>query len=285
MSFKQEKHYLTSTNQRIVADIWGQSGSKSVILAHGGGQTRHAWKNTAATLANAGWQAIAVDLRGHGDSDWAADADYSMEKFAEDLIYVASQCLQPPAIVGASLGGLSALVAQKISANKAFSSVVLVDIVPNMEANGAEKILAFMGSNLEEGFASLEEASESISAYLPHRPKPKSLEGLRKNLRQGEDGRYRWHWDPKFISGKTNDRPSGDSAYRENMLQSARNLTVPTLLVRGQMSELVSEQQAQEFLEMVPHAKYVNVEKARHMVAGDKNDIFTNAVVEFLNHS
>ncbi|PCI44449.1 MAG: alpha/beta hydrolase [Moraxellaceae bacterium] len=284
MDFKTEKRYTTAENQTIVADVWGQSTNKSVIFAHGGGQTRHAWKNTASIFADAGWQSITVDLRGHGDSDWAADGDYSMEKFAEDLIYVASQCEQPPAIVGASLGGLSALVAQRLSDNKAFSAVVLVDIVPNMKPNGAQKILAFMGDNLEEGFATLEEASESIAAYLPHRPKPKSLDGLRKNLRLGEDGRYRWHWDPKFILGKTSDRPSSDVEHRRKMVDSAKNLTVPTLLVRGQMSELVSEQQAEEFLEMVPHAKYVNVEKAHHMVAGDKNDIFTSAVVEFLSN-
>ncbi|PCJ16595.1 MAG: hypothetical protein COB04_10400 [Gammaproteobacteria bacterium] len=82
-----------------------------------------------------------------------------------------------------------------------------------------------------------------------------------------------------------NDRPSSDSEYRKKMVESARNLSVPTLLVRGQMSELVSEEQAEEFLGMVPHAQYVNVDKAHHMVAGDKNDIFTSAVTEFLGHS
>lgn len=273
--------FQTSSDITIVADIWGQESDKTVILAHGGGQTRHAWGGTATTLAQAGWQAISIDMRGHGESSWATNGDYAMESFAQDLIYIAEH-FKNPTIVGASLGGLAAITAQALSKNKAFSALVLVDVVPNLSQHGANNILAFMSSNLEQGFASLEEAADAIAAYLPHRKRPKNLDGLKKNLRLGEDGRYRWHWDPNFILDKNKDRPRGKPEYREKLVNSAKQINIPTLLVRGKMSELVTEAAAKEFLQIVPHAQYVDVQDAAHMVAGDKNDIFTQAVTEFL---
>ncbi|MCO7237564.1 alpha/beta hydrolase, partial [Cobetia sp. Dlab-2-U] len=175
-----------------------------VIFAHGGGQTRHAWKAAAKTLAYEGYFSTVLDLRGHGDSDWAADGDYSLEAFASDLIDVAGQLSGAgtrPHLVGASLGGLAAIVAAGMLARDAFMSVTLVDIAPNMDAAGVAKVVGFMGAHIEEGFESLEQAADVIAKYLPHRPRPDDLEGLRKNLRQGEDGRWRWHWDPAFITG------------------------------------------------------------------------------------
>ena len=190
---------------------------------------------------------------------------------------------QPPILVGASLGGMSSLfaLAQASEADRPTpaAALVLVDIATRMEIDGARRILEFM-SQKPDGFETLEEASEAIATYNPHRPRPRDLNGLKKNLRLQEDGRYRWHWDPAFINGRLS---PGRSAILDTLDDAARGLRIPTLLGRGRMSDLLSQEGADEFLDLVPHAHFVDVSDAGHMVAGDKNDVFTRAVLDFLN--
>ena len=264
----------------LVADAWGREGDPPVLLLHGGGQTRHAWRSTAVRLAAAGFHAVTLDLRGHGDSAWADDGDYDIVAFAGDIHAVAMALPQRPALVGASLGGLSSLVCQYL--HPVATAVVLVDITPRMEPEGVERIVGFMQAH-PEGFASVDEAADAIARYLPHRPRPSDTSGLAKNLRRGEDGRWRWHWDPRFLD----DRPGrGNADERHGKLRdAARSLDVPTMLVRGRMSEIVSEEGVREFLEAVPHAEFVDVEDAAHMVAGDRNDAFCDAVIDFLGRT
>lgn len=264
---------------RLAGEAWGDARNRPVMLLHGGGQTRYAWGGTARVLAHAGWYAVSLDLRGHGDSAWAAEGNYDIDAFAADAAAVATTFEMRPVVVGASLGGIASLIAEAETEGGLFAALVLVDIAPRMEPEGVQRIVGFMGEKLEEGFATLEEAADAIAAYMPHRPRPKDLSGLQKNLRRGDDGRYRWHWDPAFVSGK---RPPAASREPDRLLRAARSLRLPTMLVRGRMSDICSEESAREFLSLVPHARYVDVADASHMVAGDRNDVFTKAVVEFL---
>lgn len=264
---------------RLVADSWGVPDAQPVVLLHGGGQTRHAWRSTAHRLAAAGFMAVSVDLRGHGDSGWAGDEDYALEAFAGDLLAVAATFTQRPAVVGASLGGLAALLAEGEVAPGTVSALVLVDVAPRLEPAGVARIVGFMGAQ-PDGFASLEDAADAIARYQPHRPRPSDPGGLAKNLRLGEDGRYRWHWDPAFLNGR---RRPGASTDADRLLRASRSLSVPTLLVRGRESDMLSEAAAGEFMAAVPHARSADVAGARHMVAGDRNDVFTHAVVTFLD--
>lgn len=268
----------------LVADEFGDpnTASRFVLFAHGGGQTRHAWQSSARLLADKGMHALSLDLRGHGESAWAADADYSMEAFAHDLIAVAAKLPKPPVLVGASLGGISGMIAAGELGKNAFEALVLVDITPKMDERGVEKVVSFMGQDLEHGFESLEAAAQSIATYLPHRKPSKNLDGLKKNLRLGEDGRYRWHWDPKFMTGTS--RPSA-SKDPDRLSQAVQAAQIPLLLIRGKMSELVTEEAVEDFLKIVPHAKYTDVSGAGHMVAGDNNEVFTQALIEFLNET
>lgn len=260
----------------IVADAWGDPCHPPVLFSHGGGQTRHSWVRTAEAVAAAGWYAIAYDHRGHGDSDWSPDGRYSRERLGRDQREIALALSQPPVVVGASLGGMSAMLAQGESRERIFAGVVLVDITPRMDKEGAGNIADFMRQYAEEGFASLEEAADVIARYTG-RPRRKNLDGLHKNLRLGDDQRYYWHWDPAFMADL------GDYHVATSRLEAATaNIDVPMLLVRGQMSDLVTETMAREFLELVPHADYVDVANARHMVVGDRNDIFQQAVMDFL---
>jgi len=264
---------------RLAGEGWGDPHGDPVLLLPGGGQTRHAWGETAQRLAEQGWYAISLDLRGHGESEWAADGNYTLAAFVADLRCVVAQLGRPTALVGASLGGITGLLAAGEENLEELRALVLVDIAPRMEARGVQRIVEFMRRHLD-GFASLTEAAEAVAAYLPHRRPPADLSGLAKNLRRGPDGKYRWHWDPRFVLG--DHRPDA-SQQPERLLAAARRLRVPTLLVRGRMSDVISERSVAEFLDAVPHAQFVDVADAGHMVAGDRNDRFTAAVCEFLS--
>jgi pimeloyl-ACP methyl ester carboxylesterase len=265
---------------RLVATEMG-AGPRTVLLLHGGGQTRHAWGRTARRLAGAGWRAVALDQRGHGDSAWIESGAYGFSDFARDVEAVARRLAaehgREPVAIGASLGGMAALLAQ--GAAPVLDGLVLVDIVPRMDPRGVAHIQGFMRARADEGFGSIEEAAAAVSAYLPHRPRPASLDGLRKNLRLHADGRWRWHWDPRFLDGPR--APDGD-AIEPRALQAVRSLAIPALLVRGGSSELVTPEAAAEFRALAPHAEYADVAGARHMVAGDRNDVFGDAVLSFL---
>ncbi len=271
---------------RRLAPTWHSQGQAVALLLHGGGQTRHAWDGTARALAVTGWQSVALDQRGHGDSAWIEDGAYSFADFGADALVVGraitAETGVKPVAVGASLGGLASLLALAESvSDPVFSALVLVDIVPQMDPRGVDHIKGFMRAHAAEGFASVEAAADAIAAYLPHRPRPRSLAGLSKNLRLQADGRFRWHWDPRFLDGP---RPvAADWDIMAGKLDAVtRAMPVPSLLVRGASSELVTEAAAEAFLALSPTTQYANISEARHMVAGDKNDAFAEAVVGFL---
>ena len=265
----------------LVADAHGNPDDPAVLLLHGGGQTRRSWGTTAQALANDGFYAVNADLRGHGESAWDPRGDYS---FAAQMADVEAWCqmLGQPAIVGASMGGLAGLWTEGTRAANnhppAGSCLVLVDIAHRSEAEGVERIVGFMRSN-PHGFASIDEAADAVAEYLPHRTRPANTDGLARNLRRGDDGRFRWHWDPQFMSDA---RPRSSLDF-ERFAAHARNLRLPVLLVRGERSDVLSVETAAEFLSLVPHAEFADIGDAHHMVAGDHNDAFATTVVEFLH--
>lgn len=271
---------MTRDGVDLVGERWAAQGTGrgSVLLLHGGGQRRFSWHRTGAWLAEAGWNAYAFDARGHGDSGRALGGDYSITALVDDLVAIIAEIGDRPVLVGASMGGMASLVAEGERGPLA-RALVLVDIVARIEAEGAARIQQFMHGN-PEGFASLEEASDAIAAYNPHRPRPTSLDGLRKNLVQGEDGRWRWHWDPAFLQRGT--EPEREVRY-ERSRAAAANITVPTLLVRGAHSDIVSDEGLREMQQLIPQAETVQVHAAGHMIAGDDNDVFTAELLRFID--
>ncbi len=263
----------------LAADVGGSVDQPAVILMHGGGQTRRSWGSAAEALIARAYRVVSLDLRGHGESDWAPDCDYSLDAFVQDLKAVLRTLDKPPVIVGASLGGVSGLLAVGESESQIASALVLVDIVPKIDLEGVARISGFMSAN-PGGFATLEAAADAVAAYLPHRPRPKDVSGLRKNLRFGPDQRLYWHWDPKFMSGSLH---SAQEEMRARMDAAARLVRSPTLLVRGEHSEIVTREGVESFLALIPGAEFVDVEGARHMVAGDENSAFNSAVLNFLD--
>ncbi|MCQ8771207.1 alpha/beta fold hydrolase [Streptomyces telluris] len=262
----------------LAADEWGEASSTPLVLLHGGGQTRRAWGRTGPRLAGLGWRVIVPDLRGHGTSQWSADGDYDVDLFAEDVRAVAADLDDRPVLIGASLGGLSSLLAAGEAPRAAVRALVLVDVAHRPDPRGVRRIMEFMRRR-PDGFASVEEAAATVAAYLPHRPRPDDLEGLRHNLRRCGD-RWIWHWDPRMLDsleGRVD--PPGMA---ERLLDAARRADAPILLVRGVLSDVVREDVAEQFCDGVPHARRVDVADAGHMVAGDRNEHFIDAVVPFL---
>jgi pimeloyl-ACP methyl ester carboxylesterase len=261
----------------LVGDVGGDPRGVSIILLHGGGQTRHSWGSAALELADRGYYVAAIDLRGHGDSDWAPDANYDIDAQVGDLCAVMNQMPGPPVLIGASMGGLISLTAAGEVAERAIRALVLVDVTPMVDPEGRARIIGFMRAR-PEGFTSVEEAADAISAYLPHRPRPKDLSGLHRNLRLRPDGRWYWHWDPRLFDTFETEPHAAALRYAA----AASNITAPTLLVRGAKSELVTPESVAHLLKSIPHAEYVDVADAAHMIAGDRNDAFNAVVLEFL---
>ena len=268
-----------SDGLRLVGERWeGGPGALTVLLLHGGGQTRHSWRRSAQRLAATGQTVIALDARGHGDSDWDPAHDYSLDAFARDLVAFCATLSDPPVLIGASLGGITALLCAGEHPGLA-RGLVLVDVVVRIEPAGVRRIQEFMTAH-PDGFASLDEVADAVSAYNPVRRRPRNLDGLRKNVRLGDDGRWRWHWDPAFVS--IDDEPQRDHD-PARLRAAAAALTIPVLVVRGSQSDVVSDAGLADMLALVPHARAVDVGQAGHMVAGDDNDVFGARLEEFLD--
>ena len=278
MSIEQVLYRLqVGDDVSLAIETRGPTGAPAVLFAHGFGQSRHAWVRAAESLAEHGWRTITFDARGHGDSSRVKDGRYELEQFVDDLRVVARSLEAPPVLVGASMGGLLGLVAAGETRPAPFRALVLVDITPRWEAAGVERMLGFMRAN-PQGFASLDEAAAEVAAYLPQRRRRKDRYELAQLLRRGGDGRLRWHWDPAMLDTVARE----GERHQQRLLNAARNIDVPTLLVSGGRSDIVSRDTVAEFLDAVPHATHVQIPHATHTLAGDDNVSFAAAIEPFL---
>jgi len=264
---------------RLVADEWnrGAGGDRpTILMLHGGGQNRFSWKNTGQVLADHGFHVVALDARGHGDSDRAPDGRYTVDTLARDVAAVLTALDRPVVLIGASMGGLTGIKAAYQAGPRIVTKLVLVDVVPRFESEGSHRIRDFMTRHVH-GFETLEQAADAIADYLPYRRRPRNLEGLKKNLRQ-RDGRWHWHWDPAFVL------QAGDDPFVEieKLEREAMDLAIPILLIRGKLSDVVSPEGVADFLAKVPRAEFVELSEAGHTAAGDDNDAFSDAVISFV---
>ena len=266
----------------LVADEWNRGAPSaarrpSILMLHGGGQNRFSWKNTGQILADEGFHVVALDSRGHGDSDRAPNANYTVDALCADTLAVLDQIGRPVILIGASMGGMTGMLVADAAGPQKVTKLVLVDVVPRYDKDGSARIRDFMASGVD-GFETLEEAADAVAAYLPYRTKPRSPEGLNKNLRF-RDGRWYWHWDPAFLTAPDDDR----FVRMQKLEQAVADLTIPILLIRGKLSDVVSPEGVKDFLAKVPNAEFVELSDAGHTAAGDDNDAFSDAVVQFVS--
>ena len=272
--------FLGDNDLTLVADEWNRDVADpalpTILLLHGGGQNRLSWKNTGQVLADSGFHVVALDARGHGDSDRSPDGQYTLPVLVRDAATVVNQIGRPVALIGASMGGMTGILLAQQLGPEVVTKLVLVDVVPRFEHEGTSRIVDFMSRHVH-GFETLDQAADAIADYLPHRKRPTKLDGLKKNLRHRE-GRWHWHWDPAFVTS-SGDEPFADVEVLE---QAAIGLKIPILLIRGKLSDVVSEAGVADFLAKVPQTEFVELSDAGHTAAGDDNDAFTDAVVAFV---
>lgn len=276
MVARERMAFVSADGTTLVGERWGDASAPAVLFAHGFGQTRQAWAGAAQALAESGWQAITFDARGHGESDRVPGGAYHLDQFIGDLDGLARSLPRPPVLVGASMGGLLGITVAA-AVPPPLRALVLVDITPRWEPAGVERILGFMRA-FPDGFVSYETVADAIATYLPQRRERKSASQLAPLLRLGDDGRLRWHWDPALLDVVA----AEGERHQPQLLAAARRIAVPTLLISGGSSDVVSADTVNEFLDLVPHARHIAIARASHMVAGDANDAFSRAILDFL---
>lgn len=267
----------TADGALLHADQWA-GDKRPLLFTHGLGQSRLSWTTAAAAMADAGHAALALDWRGHGRSHWnPLDTPYSIEQLILDAEAFATAHQDAPIWIGASMGGLAGIAVAARHPNL-LKALVLVDVTPRWEVAGVQRILSFMRA-FPDGFANLEAAQEAVAQYLPHRAQKTEPERLARMLVPMPNGRLRWHWDPRLLDDL------GASGEREMhlLLDAARSLTLPVLLISGSKSDVVSDHTITEFLQLVPHAEHRVVRDATHMVVGDDNQTFTEHLTDFLD--
>ena len=272
------REYRTIDGLSLVADVGGPEGAPTVVLLHGGGQTRHSWSGAMARLVSSGYHVVNFDARGHGESSWSPTGAYGPAERGEDLRTITADITAPIALVGASMGGMTSFYAVGNGLIPQARALILVDIVLRPAPAGVEKIKTFMTGH-QHGFATLEEAAAAVAAYNPERKRPNDPSGLMKNLRLRDDGRLYWHWDPRMLQVTPSAEPP---SWTDDLLDAAAGVTIPTLLVRGGHSDIVDDAGVAELRRLVPQTEVFEVAEAGHMVAGDRNDAFNEGVIDFL---
>lgn len=257
---------------------WGGATAPPVVCLHGGGQTAYMYEELGSALADR-YHVIAPDLPGHGDSDPVDDDGVDRRKLAATVAPLcATFGIAPVAIVGASLGGMTAITAAATSPDLV-AAIVLIDVGHRLEEAGVRKIIGFMSAH--ESFGSLEEAAKEIAAYLPHRREVRAS-SLSRNLRQRDDGR--WVWKHALGSRlRAEDRSENWRDITIGLDDEAASLRCPVLVLRGAFSDVLSGEGAEEVAALIPNARLETVDNAGHLAAGDNPHSTVTLVRDFLD--
>lgn len=264
---------------RLAGTVFGPEGGTPVLLIGGMGQTRHSWRRAAERVAERGHRAITLDVRGHGESDWAPDGDYSFPATSADLIAVVRALGEPAVLVGASLGGKIALSAAGYGGPTIARGLVIVDTVPRAEPSGVAEVTQVLRPP-PEGFASPEAAAAELARIRGRDPQPGEGERMRRNMREDSGGRWHWHWDPAIM---VRDHGIGLVPALDYLETASAKLTIPVLLTRGERSPVVGDAGVAAFAALVPQIQVETIAGAAHMLVGDENDLFADALLRFLD--
>ena len=269
---------LRGDGPSLAADIHGPDEGQPVLFFHGGGQSRRSWRGPARRLGAAGYRAITVDLRGHGDSDWATDGDYLLDAYARDVEALIDQLDGPVVLVGASRGGQSALVGGSRRPGRV-TLIMLADVAPAMRDEGIDEIRDFFAASMK-GFRDADEAADALAHHLG-RERTADTSGLLATMRRGEDGRLYWRWDPATVRPAFIHPPSEGKALED----AAARLRDPVVLVRAELSSIVTDESVALFRTLTPHLEVVVAHGVGHMFTGDQNDAFAETLLERLRTS
>ena len=221
---------------------------------------------------------MALDQRGHGESEWSPEMDYATESHAEDLDAFADHVgLERFVLVGMSLGGANAL-AWAGSHSERLAALVLVDVGPEVRQAGVRKIAAFTSEAVP--LDSVEEFVTRALTFNPRRDATLLRRSLLHNLRRMPDGKWVWKYDQRH-RGRALD-PAAASRRRELLWSAAAKVSCPTLVVRGAESDVFHDEDAERLSGALPHGRWVKIANAGHTVQGDNPAGLLVALREFL---
>lgn len=259
----------------LAGEAYGDPAAPPVLFFHGGGQSRSAWRGSAKRVAQAGYYGVAIDLRGHGDSGWAADGDYLLDAYARDVEALLAQFDRPVTLVGASRGGQAVLVGGSRH-HQRVRLITLADVAPLMRDDGVVGIRQFFAESAN-GFATLDHAADTLARNLGQ-PRLGEPARLSRSMRQDEAGRWHWRWDPATGRAEFLHPPSEGQA----VLAAAARVTCPVVLVRAELSHLLTDAGVAAFRRLAPQLQVVTAMGVGHMFTADRNDAFAAELLGWL---
>ncbi len=276
LALPEERHLLLGRMRFHYLD-WGTAGLAPVVFLHGGGLNAHTWDLVCAVLKHAR-HCVALDQRGHGESEWSPEMDYRTEAHVADLdAFVHALGLERFVLVGMSLGGVNALAwAGRHSARLA--GLVLVDVGPEIRFDGVRKIAAFTSEATP--LESVDEFVERAMAFNPRRDRELLRRSLLHNLRRMPDGRWMWKYDQRH-RGKVD--PSAYARRRELLWSAVDRVECPVLVVRGAESDVFHDEDAERLTTRFRDARWCRIEGAGHTVQGDNPAMLLVELTRFLD--
>ncbi|MGB1733281.1 MAG: alpha/beta fold hydrolase, partial [Acidimicrobiales bacterium] len=255
---------------------WGDPSLPTLLFLHGGNQSAHSWDLVSLHLADR-FHIIAPDQRGHGDSEWARDADYSSHAMAADAHAILSHFnIDQPIVIGHSMGGMNTL-RLALEQPDLLDRLVLVDVGPELSEAGAKTIRNFVVDNRE--FDDLEDFIQNVQKYDPYRSREHIERTVKYNLLERADGKYISKRDhgPRLATTQMQREQSDRFS-----LSDASAISQPTLVIRGADSNLFSPEAAQRFAEALPQGQLKTVSDSGHNVHGQNTSGFIAALIPFL---
>ncbi len=252
---------------------WGGRGVP-ILFLHGGGLTAHTWDCVAAMLRDH-FRCVALDQRGHGDSEWSPVVDYRIAAHLGDIEgFIDALKLDRPILVGQSMGGLNS-IAYATRHSEAMRAMVIVDVAPEISAPGADRIRDFASTpELDSPEAFLERAVK----FNPIRDPAVLRRSLHYNLRETPAGTWMFKHDQRRRSNEAM-RSFGDD--RARLASEVSKIKCPTLVVRGALSDVLTDDGAEKFARSLPDGRWVRVEKSGHNVQGDNPRALLDAMLSF----
>jgi esterase len=271
-----ESHHLVVGRMRLHYLDWGTKGRHPILFLHGGGLNAHTWDLVCLMLRNR-YHCLALDQRGHGDSEWEPTADYRFDAQVADLEgFIEKLKLTRPLLVGHSMGGFAAM-GYAIRHAASMAGLVLVDIAPEISMTGSLRIRDFIKGDRE--LDSVEDFVEKALKFNPMRNRQLLRRSLLHNLRQLPNGKWTWKHDPnRMPKNFENERDERRDMIKDN----AQNITCPTLVLRGSRSDVLSDDNARDFAASVPHGRWLRVENAGHTIQGDNPRALLEVLDPFL---
>jgi esterase len=258
---------------------WGTPGRPAVLppvlFLHGGGLTARTWDLVCLVLRDR-FHCYALDQRGHGDSEWSPSLDYDTDAHVGDLEALIEHLgLERPVLVGQSMGALNSLTYASRHAN-ALTGLVLVDMTPDVRMQGAKRIFDFVTAPAE--LDSVDAFVERALEFNPSRDRRLLRRSILHNLRELPDGKWTWKYDRRAMTRDRFDKIRGEVSAVRDRLDA---VTCPTLVVRGELSDVVSDASAAALAEALPRGEWTTVPDAGHTVQGDNPRGLAQALQEF----